>query len=219
LPLSSKTVLFAWELGEGLGHFPPIKAIARALMREGATVAFAMREMETARTELAEFGEHIVQAPYWPSPAPPAELSGSYADILAGNGYGTARDAQKMIAAWDTVIEAIRPDLIVCEHAPGAALSAFGRLPTAFVGNGFVVPPSEGQTFPPFESGEGVSARQGPYSMHFVKPFGRWDEGHPQVFASLSTEPSAASTRFRRSISIAACGGRRCWDRSRPCRL
>ena len=162
MPLNDKSVLFAWELGEGLGHLPPLKAIARALQQEGVKVGFALREPETARAALAELGARIVQAPYWPTPAPPALPSGSYADILAGNGYGSTVDACKMIAAWDVVIDAARPDLIVCDHAPGAALSAFGRIPVAFVGNGFAVPPCEGALFPPFEPSKGDVSRQAP---------------------------------------------------------
>lgn len=162
MPLKDKSVLFAWELGEGLGHLPPLKAIARALQHDGAKVAFALREPEAARAALAELGAQIVQAPYWPTPAPPALASGSYADILAGNGYGSTADIYKMIAAWDGVIDAVLPDLVVCEHAPGAALSAFGRIPVAFVGNGFAVPPCDGALFPPFETGKGVAARQVP---------------------------------------------------------
>jgi UDP:flavonoid glycosyltransferase YjiC (YdhE family) len=162
LPLKDKSVLFAWELGEGLGHLPPLKAIARALQQEGVKVAFALREPETARAALAELGAQIVQAPFWPTPAPPSSPSGSYADILAGNGYGTATDILKMIVAWDGVIDAVRPDLIVCDHAPGAALSAFGRIPVAFVGNGFAVPPCDGAIFPPFETDKSDAARQVP---------------------------------------------------------
>ncbi len=162
MPLNDKTVLFAWELGEGLGHLPPLKAIARALKGEGAKVVFALREPEHSRIALSELGAQIIQAPHWPTPAPPAMPSGSYADILAGNGYGARDDIREMIAAWDGVCAATRPDLIVCEHAPGAALSAFGRIPAAFVGNGFVVPPCDGAVFPPFEPGKGEDARQAP---------------------------------------------------------
>jgi UDP-N-acetylglucosamine transferase subunit ALG13 len=65
-----------------------------------------------------------------------------------------------MIGAWDGVFDLTRPDLIVCEHAPSAGLSAFGRIPVAFVGNGFVVPPCNGDEFAPFEKGKGEPARQ-----------------------------------------------------------
>lgn len=182
MPLNSKTVLLAWELGEGLGHLPPLKAIARALQREGAKVVFALREPDLAREALAEFDAPIMQSPHWPTPAPPAAPSGSYADILAGNGYGTPADARRMIGAWDSVVDETRADLLVCDHAPGAALSAFGRVPVAFVGNGFAVPPSDGANFPPFETGKGDALRQG------------------AVFASLQEALTALGRRVPQSI-------------------
>jgi rhamnosyltransferase subunit B len=162
LPPKSKTVLLAWELGEGLGHLPPLKAIARAFQSDGATVVFTLREPEPARGALLDFDAQIIQAPFWPDPALPGSPSGSYADILAGNGYGTAAGARRMIGGWDVVLDAVRPDLVVCDHAPGAALSAFGRVPVAFVGNGFAVPPCDGNEFPPFEAAKGDASRQEP---------------------------------------------------------
>lgn len=162
MSLNNKVVLFAWELGEGLGHLPPLKAIARAVKREGAKVVFALREPEPARLELGEFEAPVMQAPYWPAPVPPAMPSGSYADILLGNGYGTPAGIHKMVGAWDGVFELVRPDLVVCDHAPGAVLSAFGRIPVAVVGNGFAVPPCDSEVFPPFEPGQGERSRQAP---------------------------------------------------------
>lgn len=150
----SKTVLFAWELGEGLGHLPALKAIASALKAEGVTPVFALRDPVQTRAALGELEAMILPAPFWPMPAPPAAQTGTYADILAGNGYATAQRAAATIAAWDQIIDLVKPQLVVCEHAPSAALSAFGRIPVAFVGNGFVVPPANGAEFPPYRAGK-----------------------------------------------------------------
>lgn len=160
MTLSSKTILLAWELGEGLGHLPPLKAIAAAARAEGATAVFALRDPVQTRQSLAGLGQ-ILPAPFWPAPAP-AAASGTYADILAANGLSSAANARALIAAWDAVIDLVKPDIVVCEHAPGAALSAFGRIPVAFVGNGFVVPPADTAEFPPFEMGRGEPQRQQP---------------------------------------------------------
>jgi hypothetical protein len=56
----------------------------------------------------------------------------------------------------------VKPDLVVCEHAPGAAIAAFGRIPVAIVGNWFVVPPADGPEFPQYEAGRGEPQRQAP---------------------------------------------------------
>ncbi|MFM9863059.1 MAG: glycosyltransferase [Micropepsaceae bacterium] len=161
MALTAKTILFAWELGEGLGHLPALKAIALAAKAEGARVVFALREPAPSRAALVEIGAQVLQAPFWPAPALPAKPSGSYADLIAANGFASVANAQSLIGDWDKLFDTVKPDLIVCEHAPGAAVAAFGRIPVAVVGNGFVVPPADGATFPPFEVGRGDAALQG----------------------------------------------------------
>ena len=162
MTLAAKTILFAWELGEGLGHLPALKAIALAAKAEGARVVFALREPIPARAALADIFAEILPAPFWPTPQMPAKPSGSYADLMAANGFASVANARTLIAAWDTLFDSVKPDLIVGEHAPGAAIAAFGRVPVALIGNGFVVPPADGPVFPPFEAGRGDASAQAP---------------------------------------------------------
>jgi hypothetical protein len=104
---------------------------------------------------LAEVGAEILAAPFWPKPALPAKPSGSYADLIAANGFSSTENARTLIGRWDRLFDAVKPDLIVGEHAPGAAIAAFGRIPVALVGNGFGMPPADAPVFPPFEAGRG----------------------------------------------------------------
>jgi hypothetical protein len=162
LALDGKTILFAWELGEGLGHLPALKAIALAAKAEGATPVFALRDAVLTREAIADLGARVLPAPFWPTPMPPPAASGTYGDILVANGFSSAANLRALIGAWEQIIDLVKPDLVVCEHAPSAALSAFGRIPVAFVGNGFVVPPADGAEFPPYERGRGEPQRQRP---------------------------------------------------------
>lgn len=162
LAFNGKTILFAWELGEGLGHLPALKAIALGVKARGAKPVFVLRDPVLTRAALADVDAPILAAPHWPKPAPPSALSGTYADILAGNGYGSVENLIAQVGAWDQVYDLIKPDLVVCEHAPTAAVSAFKRIPVALVGNGFVVPPVDAAEFPPFELGKGEPQRQRP---------------------------------------------------------
>lgn len=160
MAIAGKTVLFAWELGEGLGHLPPLKAIATAMKARGANVVFALRDAVLTRRALADVGAPILPAPFWqPMTSPPA-LTGTYADILASNGYSSAEHGAAMIEAWGEIFDAVRPDLVVGEHSPSASLAAFGRIPVAVVGNGFVVPPTDGPEFPPFDMSRGPGGSQ-----------------------------------------------------------
>lgn len=160
MTLAAKTILFAWELGEGLGHLPALKALALAAKAEGARVVFALREPVPARMALADVDAEILRAPFWPTPQMPAKPSGSYADLIAANGFASAANARTLIGGWDQVFDTAKPDLVVSEHAPGAVIAAFGRIPVALVGNGFVVPPADRALFPPFEAGRGDAAAQ-----------------------------------------------------------
>ena len=148
-------MLLAWELGEGLGHLPPLKAIALALQPLGVKPVFALRETHNVGAALRDFNAPVFVAPHWSKPAAPPFKTGSFADILGANGYTTGERAAGLIGAWDRLIDHVKPDAIVCEHAPSAMLSAFGRIPVAFVGNGFAVPPADEAQFPPYTPGVG----------------------------------------------------------------
>src|SRR5581483_9069424 len=53
-----------------------------------------------------------------------------------------------LIEAWQRLLASIRPDLIISDYAPIAALTARGRIPLALIGNGFTLPPAELEKFP-----------------------------------------------------------------------
>lgn len=179
MSFGGKTVLFAWELGEGLGHLPALKAIARAVKAQGGTPVFALCRPEQSRAALSELGAAILPAPHWPTPAPPPSPSGSYADILSANGFSSAGALRTLLDAWEEIIDRVKPDLVVCEHAPSAALSAFRRIPVAFVGNGFVVPPADGAAFPPYEEGKGDPSRQRPVLLAMQEALGALGRAQP----------------------------------------
>ena len=155
MSLAGKTVLLAWELGEGLGHLPPLKAIALALKPLGVKLVFALRETQHAGPALRDLEAQVFVAPHWAKPSPLSFKTGSFADILGYNGYASADQASSMIGAWDRLIDEVKPDLIASDHAPSALISAFGRIPVAVVGIGFAVPPADDAVFPQFTPGVG----------------------------------------------------------------
>jgi rhamnosyltransferase subunit B len=93
------------------------------------------------------------QAPLWPgqltvlarrAPIPPATMG----DILAVLGLGEDGAVRAMIGAWERILSAARPDVVVAEFAPGLMLAAFGRLPLLGLGTGFSLPPAHFDRFP-----------------------------------------------------------------------
>jgi len=145
------TVLFAWELGGGLGHVGPMKVLAEQLIRWGHQCVFAVKDVISARTVLGNLGP-IVQAPQLRRirDADLAFGAGSFTDILAIRGFGEPAILGAAVDAWSDLFDLVRPDLLVADFSPTAVLAAYARLPIVVVGYGFYVPPDHLAKFPVF---------------------------------------------------------------------
>lgn len=140
-------ILLGWELGAGSGHAVKLARLAAAL-REGGHEPIAVVQATGAMPADIE----TWQAPLWPGqiaalarPAavPPATMG----DILATLGLADAGAMRALIAAWDRLLAAIRPDAIAAEFAPALMLAARGRVPLVALGTGFSLPPPETACF------------------------------------------------------------------------
>ncbi len=54
-----------------------------------------------------------------------------------------------LLQAWDSILAATAPDLVVADYAPAASMIARGRIPLIVAGNGFTAPPGDMKRFPP----------------------------------------------------------------------
>lgn len=137
-------VLYAWELGGGLGHLTTAIPVLQHCAAEGHETVLATQDLQSAARLLAESSPiKLMQAPLWPRNMPTSrEISRSYPEILLKVGYGDQRLLKTMIAAWDTLFEAIAPDLVFFDFAPTALLAArrFSFYRCA-IGTGFTQPP------------------------------------------------------------------------------
>ena len=145
------TVLFAWEMGGGLGHIGPMKVIARRLKRWGHDCVFAVKDVVAARTHLGPYGR-VLQAPVGPSPKILDQPFGpaSFTDILAGSGFADARQLEGLVAGWSDLFDLVQPGLLVADFSPVAQVAAYGALRTVVVGYGFYLPPHDLSSFPSF---------------------------------------------------------------------
>lgn len=151
------TILAVWELGAGNGHIDRMLVVARALRARGHRLVFALRDLSRAHACLAHEGIPMLQAPVWlPQLAHPPRLA-NYAAVLAHAGWLDAAGLTGLVAAWRELFTLVRPDALLCDHAPTAMLAARGRgFPVWAVGNSFEVPPA-GEAFAPlrwWEPGE-----------------------------------------------------------------
>ncbi len=147
-----KTVMFAWELGRGLGHLMNMRRIAQRLAPHGVRTMAAVDDPSSAGP-LRNAVDEIVGAPRWPLHSRPAAQrfalsSATLNDILSGAGLADGAAVDRLLGAWDEHFRTARPDLVIADFAPLAAMAARGRVPLVLIGNGYTLPPQEMPRFP-----------------------------------------------------------------------
>ena len=136
-------VLFAWELGGDYGHLARLLPVAQALKARGHTVAFAVRDLLGAEAILAPHQIRTFQAPLWIGHVTNLPEPISYPEMLMRFGFLNARALTGICRAWRNLVDLLRPDLLVLDHAPTALLATRGlALPRINFGDGFCIPPS-----------------------------------------------------------------------------
>src|SRR5512138_1706234 len=148
-------ILVGYERGEGVGHFRRLAPVAEALAAEGHQVVFFLRNAYDCRAQITKSPLPFIQSPDLvpPNPAEREPKSmGSYSDIMVYCGFGRLETLFPATLAWRTLIDQLRPDLIVCDHSPVVCFAAYGRIPVVQVGDGFTLPPAEGDAFPGFRA-------------------------------------------------------------------
>ena len=113
------------------------------MLRRGHRVSISLRDLVLTDALLHDVGAPRFQAPVWLHevhgvPSPPASL----AEILLSCGYLSAEALQGLFTGWRSLLQALRPDLLVADYAPTAVLAARSLgLRSAAVGIGFFIPP------------------------------------------------------------------------------
>ncbi len=136
-------VVFAWEMGFGLGHISPLAALGREFEQRGHAVSFILRDLSRIGSLLDPARVACHQAPIWLGrTAPGAPLSGTYADILLTHGYADPQLVRGRVWAWRRLLTALDADLIVFDHAPSALIASEGLgMARVLYGSTFCVPP------------------------------------------------------------------------------
>lgn len=150
-----KTVLLGWELGGGLGHVQPLLTLARELAGHGHRPVFALRELVRPWALLKDTGYTVLPAPFWTGPVTTkGPFAASFADILAWCGFASVDGLAPVVQAWMGILDLVRPDLVLADHAPSLCLATRGRVATVLVGAGFWLPPATLGEFPALMPGQ-----------------------------------------------------------------
>jgi hypothetical protein len=137
------TILFAWELGAGLGHINLMRPLAEGLRQRGHDVRLALRDLSRASALFDPTAFPFYQAPCKIGPVPDlVRLPRTFAHILHNVGFARAGELLSLAWAWRRLVEHVRPDLVVVDHSP-TALLALRDWPVrrAVMGTGFTCPP------------------------------------------------------------------------------
>ena len=162
-----KRVLLAWEFGAGRTHVGNLLGVAKRLREAGVECLAALYEPGFAG-EFAVLDIASVQNFVWPARRraplawPERPITG-LGDVLANLGFCDPPTLGAAIAHYRGLFSIFRPDAVLCETAPGAILSARGRLPVFACGSNLCLPPIEAEGFalydrvagpPSFDPGE-----------------------------------------------------------------
>lgn len=145
-------VLLGWELGANRGHITKLMPIVARLLEEGHEVHLALQQIDAGGLDL-DPRIRLWQAPLWPrllaSLARPAPTpAATMADILARLGLERQGGLSSLIAGWESLFSAIRPDIVVADFAPSLLAAAWDRIESVLFGTGFTCPPSDLARFP-----------------------------------------------------------------------
>lgn len=129
----------AWEMGGGWGHVGRLVPLARAFLTRSWRVSLVLQDLRAAH---AWFDERTVTL----LPAPRIRVDPELhlptlnaSSLLSEGGWLDAKALRSHLRAWHAVLDALRPDLVLCDYAPAAMLASrqFPGLPAYHVGSNF----------------------------------------------------------------------------------
>lgn len=122
-------ILIAWELGGGLGHALPLRAVAVALLAQGHQVVVAARDLPRVERAFAGLPVTLLAAPFFPGLATPARQQSSLADVLWFDAGGHSVETLGAAwFAWRALLAELRIELLIADAAPVALAAARGQV-------------------------------------------------------------------------------------------
>ncbi|TWT93362.1 MurG-like transferase [Botrimarina colliarenosi] len=134
--------LFAWEMGGGLGHAGPLRAVGAELVRRGDAVTLATTNVPLCEQAFVGSGVAVVPAPSLPFSELQLRVPCTFSDILHDCGYSSPARVTEAVGQWLRIIDELRPDRLLADYSPTAMLAARIRgVRKTVIGTGFTCPP------------------------------------------------------------------------------
>ncbi len=123
-------ILIVWELGSGLGHVLPLRALADRLHLAGHEVIVAARDLLLLRSAFAGSAHRLICAPYFPGLALPSRQLNALSDVVwFESGGHSPETVLAQFEAWRGLLQSLCPDLLIADAAPMALAATQGRVP------------------------------------------------------------------------------------------
>ena len=136
-------ILYAWELGANFGHISMVVETMRPMVGKAALL-FAAQNPVSVRKFETDVPFTLLQAPICPEieSGDSKGVGKSYADVLRHVGWAEVPVLAALDEAWGSLLDEVRPDVLVAQAAPTALLAARGRnVKIAILGAGYDAPP------------------------------------------------------------------------------
>lgn len=120
-------ILLCWELGTDYQHLLSLQSVARFYAGRGYEVWVAGRDVAKLKRLFSDVKIRVVQAPFSDSTAElglEKQAPRSYADFLRRAGYHHVDALSGLVDAWRALFNFIKPNLLLCDHAPTALLAS-----------------------------------------------------------------------------------------------
>jgi hypothetical protein len=113
------------------------------LCSEGHEVVFAVRDLTAAQGVLKGVDVRLLQAPVARGPTHERlQSERTYAHLLRDNGFGSVDELCCLTEAWQSLLDWVKPDVVLGDHSPVAMLAARRTVARrAVIGPGFFYPP------------------------------------------------------------------------------
>ena len=142
-------VVCVWELGENLGHLSNLKAVAERALAKGHQVWIIAKDLSRSDVVFHGLPVRLLQAPHkLKSSTTNIEGMQCYSQLIRRYCYDTREELQAYLAAWRSLFDLIKPDLVFFDHSPLALAASWGRdYKKIVMGSGFTLPPTETPLF------------------------------------------------------------------------
>lgn len=140
-------LFYAWDMGSNWGHIGCLLAILPALHQAGFCCVAAIPDARAFADQLDQQGIEVFSAPRSEPRGKPSQPPRSLAHILFNRGYGSVDELSGMVLCWRSLLQAVRPAVVLVDAAPAALLAADSLgLPSLNMSVPFFIPPEDVST-------------------------------------------------------------------------